>query len=364
MTPPVDERDAELIRRALALAERGRGRVEPNPLVGAVIARDGEVVGEGWHAEYGEAHAEVAALAAAGPAARGATAYVTLEPCSHHGKTPPCADALLRAGVARVVLAAGDPNPRAGGGADRLRAAGVEVVAGVEEEAARDLNGRFFHRFSEAGATRPWVELKLAMSLDARLADAGGRSTWITGPEARAEVQRLRAGHDAIAVGIATAIADDPELTVRGELRPRRAPLRVVFDRGLRLPPASRLVATAREAPVCLVHGPDAPADRRADLEARGVRTLAADDLDAALRALREAGVESLLCEGGAGVAGALLAADLVDRLSLFYAPVLLGPGGLAAFGGTPELALESARRWRRIRTQAFGADSLLVLGR
>ncbi len=210
------------MRRALELAARGWGRVAPNPLVGAVVARGGEVVGEGWHTGYGRPHAEVEALRVAGEAARGATLYVTLEPCAHHGKTPPCTDAILAAGVRRVVFAASDPNPRAAGGCAVLETAGVEVERGVEMRAALDLNAPFFHGI--AGPERPWTELKLAVSLDGRVADRDGRSAWITGEEARAEVHRMRAGFGAVAVGIGTALADDPRLTVRGAVEPRVPP--------------------------------------------------------------------------------------------------------------------------------------------
>lgn len=355
--------DAAFMRRALDLAARGWGRVEPNPRVGAVVVRDGEVVGEGWHAEFGGPHAEVAALRDAGKRARGATMYVTLEPCAHFGKTPPCALAVREAGIARLVFACRDPSPKAGGGAAALAEAGVEVVGGVEEAAARDLNARFFHSVGP-DAARPWTELKLALSLDARVADLEGRSAWITGEAAREEVHRLRAGHDAVAVGIGTALADDPRLTVRGPVAPRRPPVRVVLDRGLRLPLASHLVRTAAETPVCVVCGPDAPAEARLALEARGVAVLVALDLPGALRALRGAGIEAVFCEGGAALASALLEAEVVDRLTLFYAPVLLGPRGRDPFAAIASPSIERARRWRRLRTDAFGPDTLIVLER
>lgn len=361
---PGPEDDARYMRRALELAERGRGRVEPNPRVGAVVVRDGAVVGEGWHREYGGPHAEVEALRAAGPLARGATLYVTLEPCAHHGKTPPCTEAVLQAGVTRVVFACADPNPVAHGGAEVLRGEGVTAEGEVEEEAARDLNARFFHAVSERGAGRPWVELKLALSLDARLADFQGRSAWITGESARAEVHRLRAGHDAVVVGIGTVLADDPLLTVRGAVQPRRPPVRVVLDRMLRLPPGCRLVRGVEEAPVWVVAGRGAPEPARARLEAAGVRVLTADDLSGALRVLREAGLQSVFCEGGAEMASALLGAELVDRLSLFYAPLLLGPRGRDPFAGLGSPAIAEALRWRRVRSAAFGPDTLIELAR
>jgi diaminohydroxyphosphoribosylaminopyrimidine deaminase / 5-amino-6-(5-phosphoribosylamino)uracil reductase len=350
------------MRRALLLAERGRGRVAPNPMVGACVVREGRVVGEGWHREYGLPHAEVEALAAAGDLARGSTMYVTLEPCAHHGKTPPCTDAVLRAGIARLVYAVADPNPKARGGAEVLRDAGVRVEGGVEEAEGRDLNAAFLHAHSETGALRPWIELKLALSLDARVADRLGRSAWLTGEAARAEVHRLRAGHDAILVGIGTALADDPLLTVRGPLQPRVPPVRVVLDPRLRLPPGCRLLATAAEAPVWVVGSAAAPPGAARALEAAGATVLLADDLPAAMRVLRERGVRSVFCEGGAALAGSLLAAALVDRLTLFYAPLFLGVEGrdpFAALAGDP---IEATTRWRRLRTEAFGADTLISL--
>jgi diaminohydroxyphosphoribosylaminopyrimidine deaminase / 5-amino-6-(5-phosphoribosylamino)uracil reductase len=351
--------DARWMQRALALAERGWGRVSPNPMVGAVVVRDGEVVGEGWHAEYGGDHAEVMALRAAGDAARGATLYVTLEPCDHHGKTPPCTGAILEAGIARVVYGAADPTGEAAGGAARLRRAGVEVVGGVEERAALDLDGPFFHAVE---SDRAWVSLKLALTLDGRMADASGRSFWITGPEARREVHRLRAGHDAVGVGIGTVLADDPRLTVRDAPPPRVPPARVVFDRRLRTPVESALFRSVEEGAVWIVtaRGPDAT--RRRTVEEAGARLAEGEDLEAGLIRLREEGIRSVLVEGGASLAGALLEAGLVDRLHLFYAPLLLGPGGRAPFATLPDAQLEGVRRWRRIDTRTYGPDTEIVL--
>jgi diaminohydroxyphosphoribosylaminopyrimidine deaminase/5-amino-6-(5-phosphoribosylamino)uracil reductase len=356
--------DARWMARALELAGRGWGRVAPNPLVGAVIVRDGEMVGEGWHTEYGRPHAEVEALRAAGEAARGATAFVTLEPCSHHGKTPPCTGALLAAGIRRVVFAASDPNPKAAGGGEVLRAAGVEVLGGVLADEARDQNAVFFRAHSPAGAERPFVALKLALTLDGRIADYAGSSVWITGEEARNEVHRLRAGFDAVAVGSGTALADDPKLTVRGALEPRVPPVRVVFDRRLRLPLESALVTTAREVPVMVVAGTVPPAEHAAALETRGVQVLRAGNVHDGLRALREAGIGSLFVEGGATLASEMLRAGVVDRLYLFYAPLFLGPGGLGAFAGLENSAIAGAHRWRRLDTRSFGADTLITLAR
>jgi diaminohydroxyphosphoribosylaminopyrimidine deaminase / 5-amino-6-(5-phosphoribosylamino)uracil reductase len=357
-----DPQDVAFMRRALTLAERGWGRVAPNPLVGAVVVRDGEVVGEGYHAEYGQPHAEVVALRDAGERARGATLYVTLEPCSHHGKTPPCTDAVLAAGVRRLVYAADDLNPRATGGAELLRQAGMEVRGGVEAEAARHQNAPFFFSHSAAGAQRPWLALKLALTLDARIADSLGRSAWITGEAARAEVHRLRAGFDATAVGIGTVLADDPRLDVRGSISPRRPPVRLVFDRLLRLPPASYLARTAEEIPVCVVCGEDAPEAARGRLARQGVTVLRCTDLADGLAEVREAGIRSVFCEGGAALAGALLRAELVDRLYLFYAPFFVGAGGRSPFVDLPDTAVADAVRWRHVATTSFGPDTLITL--
>lgn len=357
--------DRAFMRRALSLAERGWGRVHPNPLVGAVVVRDGDVVGEGFHGEFGGPHAEVVALRAAGELARGATLYVTLEPCNHFGKTPPCTDAIVASGVARVVIAAEDPHPVARGGAERLRAAGIEVEIGVERDAARALNAAFFHAV-ERGT--PFVALKYALSLDGRLSSRRGRPTAVTGNEARAEAHRLRAGFDAILVGIGTILADDPLLTVRGAVAPRVPPVRVVLDSDARLPLESRLVDTVGEAPVWVVCAADAPAERRAALEARGVRTLAVPrvgrhiDLDAALARLGDEQVRSVFCEGGGRVGGALLEADLIERLYLFYAPKLFGRDGVPAFPG--RIPAGARDGWVRRAVAEFGADVMVQLDR
>lgn len=349
------------MRRALELAERGWGRVAPNPMVGAVVARDGEVVGEGHHAAFGGPHAEVEALAQAGERARGATLYVTLEPCTHHGKTPPCTDAILRAGVQRVLYAVRDPT-EAGGGAERLRVHGVEVEAGLCELAARDLNAVFFTAATER---RTFVALKLALSLDARIAEAPGRQTAITGRRALREAHRLRAGHDAVAVGVGTVLADDPRLTVREWPAPAAPPVRVVLDSTLRTPPQSRLVAAAEDARVWVFAKAGAPHDRARDLEARGVRVFIVPetrpgrlDLGEVLAELWRNDVRSVLFEGGAEVAGTLLAEDRVDRLHLLYAPFLLGAGGLPAFTDVDPL------RWRLAARRGLGRDTLLTLAR
>lgn len=366
--------DRALMLRALRLARRGWGRVHPNPLVGAVVVRDGEIVGAGYHAEFGGDHAEVAALRAAGDAARGATLYVTLEPCSHHGKTPPCTDAVIRAGVRRVVYAAHDPTP-AGGGAALLRAAGIEVVGGVEEAAARRQNAAFFHA---ALHPTPFVALKLAITLDGRIAAAPGAPSRVTGPRSLALVHRLRAGFSAILVGGRTARIDDPKLTVRGSIQPRTPPVRVVVSTEADLPLGSRLVETAREAPVWVVCADDAPAERRRALEARGVRTLGAPragagvEARAALALLRREGIQSVWCEGGGRLGTALLAAGLVQRLYLFFAPKVFGEGGVPAFPGDEAVtafgaggeAGASGAGWRVAEARRVGGDALVVLER
>ena len=356
-----ESRDASFMRRAIELARRGRGQTAPNPMVGAVVVRDGTVVGEGYHTRYGEAHAEAAALAAAGPLARGSTVYVSLEPCAHSGKTPPCTEALIAAGVRRVVVASRDPNPVAAGGLERLRGAGIEVVEGVEEGVARELNAPFFHALESPGKhRRPWVTLKLALSLDSAIADAQGGSRWITGPAARAAAHELRAGSDAVAVGIGTVLADDPLLTVRDAPAPRVPPLRVIFDRHARTPLSSRLVAGARDIPTILVVESPDPATARA-LEAAGVELLHADSTEAALEELARRGVRSLLVEGGARLAGALLERALVDRLIIFRGTVLLGRGAHGAFAFAPSTSIAGAPRLRVLERRALGDDTMTI---
>lgn len=351
--------DGAWMRRALDLAERGWGQTAPNPLVGAVVVRDGAIVGEGWHTRYGAAHAEVEALRSAGERARGGTLFVTLEPCNHHGQTPPCTDAILAAGIRRVVASIADPNPIAGGGAERLRAAGVEVTVGLGEAHARELNAPFFHALER---DRPFVRLKLALSLDGALSDHTRRQGWLTGPESRTEVHRLRAGSDAVAVGIGTILADDPLLTVRSFTAPRVPPVRVVFDSSARLPLDSRLVRSARECPVLVVCWAPEPAHAAA-LEHAGVELLHAPTLAQALRALRARGIQSLLVEGGAGLATSFVQEALVDRLVIFRAPIVLGTGALGAFSALAPTAIDEAPRWRVLQSARFGDDEMTVYG-
>jgi diaminohydroxyphosphoribosylaminopyrimidine deaminase/5-amino-6-(5-phosphoribosylamino)uracil reductase len=317
--------DLRHMSRALALAERGLWTTDPNPRVGCVIADGERVIAEGWHERVGGPHAEAIALAAAGEAARGATAYVTLEPCSHHGRTPPCADALIAAGVRRVHYAMGDPNPRvSGAGAARLVAAGVEVSKGTLAEAARELNPGFLSRMERG---RPWLRLKLAASLDGRTSLANGLSRWITGDAARADVQNLRGRSSAIMTGSATVLADDPRLDLRAPDAGRQ-PLRVVLDTHLRTPATARVLAPPGQA-LLLTASDDAV--RRGILVAAGARVdrLPAGpgglDLAAVMRHLAGLEINELQVECGPALAGALMTAELVDELVLYLAPMLLG---------------------------------------
>ena len=349
--------EARFMERALELAARGAGQVAPNPKVGALVVRDGEIVGEGWHRAYGSAHAEVEALQAAGDRARGATVYVTLEPCAHHGKTPPCTDALIRAGVARVVYACPDPNPAAAGGAAVLRAAGMVVETGPGAATARLLNAPFLH--AARGGERPFVTLKLAISLDGAITDATGGRRQLTGPEAMAAVHAMRADADAVAVGSRTALVDDPQLTVRLAPAPRVAPMRVVFDRAVALPVESQLARTAREVPVVLVTDGRHP-ERESRVARQGVELLHALTLTEALRGLRQRGVRHLFVEGGATLASALLGEGLVHHVVIFQAPVVLGAGARPAFADLPAAMAGALPPWRPIERRAVGDDFLM----
>ena len=352
-----DERDVAFMRRALTLAKKGWGQTAPNPMVGAVVVKDGVVVGEGYHTEYGAPHAEVEALRAAGDRARGATAYVTLEPCAHFGKTPPCVDALIAAGVARVVAATRDTSPTASGGAERLRAANIDVTFDVEAAPARELNAPFFHALV---SDRPWISLKLALSLDGAIADAGRGPAWLTGKKARREVHRLRAGSDAVAVGLGTVRADNPDLTVRDAAPPRVPPARIVFTRRGQLPLTSGLAMSATEVPTIIVaESVDLAHARR--LKGMGVEVVAATSLEEGMRALRQRGIRSMLVEGGARLSGALLGANLVDRLIIFQAPVMLGAGSLAGFESAPPTAAAGARRFPIVRRVELDDDLMTV---
>jgi diaminohydroxyphosphoribosylaminopyrimidine deaminase/5-amino-6-(5-phosphoribosylamino)uracil reductase len=336
--------DAFYMARALRLAERGLLTAAPNPRVGCVLVRDETVVGEGWHERAGQPHAEINALQQAGPQAAGATAYVTLEPCCHHGRTPPCTDALIAAGVARVVAAMADPNPQvAGKGLAVLQAAGIEATAGVLADAAEQLNAGFVMRMRQG---RPWVRCKLAMSLDGRTAMASGESRWITGAAARCDVQQLRARSDAIMTGIGTVLADDPSLTVRLDDLDEgfRQPLRVILDSTLRTPPDAKLLDLPGET---LIVTGVADASNETRLTRSGIRIVTLPvqdgrlDLPAVLQYLGTLQINEVHLEAGATLCGALLQAGLVDELVMYMAPHLMGDAarGLFALPGLEQMA-------------------------
>lgn len=359
-TPAATADDFAWMARALRLAERGLCTTTPNPRVGCVLVRDGRLVGEGWHERAGEPHAEVHALRQAGAQAYGATAYVTLEPCSHFGRTPPCADALVQAGVVRVVMAMQDPNPRvSGSGARRLREAGMVVVEGVLEAQAQALNAGFVMRMRHG---RPRVTVKLGASLDGGTALANGVSQWITSAAARADVQRWRARACAVVSTGATVLADKARLTVRGD-HVARQPVRVILDRRLQVPHDAPLFETGG---VLLVHGP--LADRPAGGAPSGAEWWQAPlcggrlDLAAVLNELGRRGMNEVLVEAGPTLAGALLAADLVDECVLYQAPVLLGSEARGLFDGLGLTQLQAASRWQCIDQRRVGPDWRLRL--
>jgi diaminohydroxyphosphoribosylaminopyrimidine deaminase/5-amino-6-(5-phosphoribosylamino)uracil reductase len=360
--PPTAAEDERFMAAALTLAGRSLGTVWPNPAVGCLIVQGGRIAGRGFTQPGGRPHAETIALAAAGPAARGATAYITLEPCAHHGQTPPCADALVAAGVARVVSALEDPDPRvAGRGFARLRAAGVRVETGVMASAAGALNLGFLTRLARG---RPMVTLKLAVTLDGRIATARGESRWITGPEARRLAHLMRAQHDAILVGAGTVRADDPLLDVRDIGMADRAPVRVVADGSLSLPLTSRLARTAARQPLWIFHAGGADAGRAAALRACGAVLIPCPagaegrlDTSAMLGLLAERGLTRLLCEGGGRLAGSLLAARVVDRLVTAVAGLVIGGDGTAGVGALGLARLADAPRFRLVGQRQAGAD-------
>jgi diaminohydroxyphosphoribosylaminopyrimidine deaminase/5-amino-6-(5-phosphoribosylamino)uracil reductase len=356
--------DHEWIRRALQLAERGRGYVEPNPLVGAVIVRHGQVVGEGWHRRYGEAHAEVNALAAAGEAARGATLYVTLEPCCHQGKTPPCTEAVLRSGIARVVAAMGDPYPEvAGKGASALRSAGIAVEIGLLEAEARRLNAPYLKLLA---TSQPYVHAKWAMTLDGKIATRTGESKWISGEASRRRVHELRGRMDAIVVGIGTVLADDPLLTARPP-GPRTA-VRVVLDSKARLPYTSQLARTAKTAQTLIVTAGNLADERATPLRSAGCEILALEGpgewpaVTALLGELGRRRMTNVLVEGGAEVLGSFVDAGVVDEVHVFIAPKMVG--GLAArspVAGEGVDKLAGALALTSCRVETVGNDVLLT---
>ena len=363
MTGRVTEADLRHMAHALRLGARGLGQVAPWPSVGCVLVRDGRIVGRGTSDLATLRHAEVVALDQAGAAARDATAYVTLEPCSHQGRTPPCADALIAAGVARVVVAMADPNPQVGGdGLKKLRAAGIEVITGVLAEQAEVQHRGFLNVI---GKGRPMVTLKLATSLDGRIATAAGESQWITGPDARRAVHAMRMRHDAVLVGGGTARADNPTLTVR-DLGAPRQPVRVVASRRLNLPWPARLAETLDQGPVWLVHGDgDADPDTQERWQAAGAHLVpapvAGGQIDPAgmLSALASEGLTRVFCEGGGALAASLLNAGLVDELILMSAGLVLGAEGQPAVGALGISALADVDRFQLVETRAVGSDTL-----
>jgi diaminohydroxyphosphoribosylaminopyrimidine deaminase / 5-amino-6-(5-phosphoribosylamino)uracil reductase len=363
--------DQRFMQLALALGRRGQGRTWPNPAVGAVLVKDGVIVGRGWTQPGGRPHAEPEALRRAGNAARGATLYVTLEPCSHVGKSPPCADAIIAAGVARVVSAIEDPNPEvAGQGHARLRAAGITVDIGLgAAEAAHDHAGHF----RRVRDRRPHLILKLAVSSDDRIGAAGGKPVAISGEAARARVHLLRAQCDAVLVGIGTVLADDPRLTCRLPGMAARSPVRVVLDRALRLPATARLVHSARETPLWVMTSepPGAPAAMRlgaAGAQVIGVPVAAAPqpgvDAPAVLRELAGRGITRLLVEGGAQVASSLVAAGLIDEVWLLRGPGAIGAGGVAALDALPLTAITQSPAFRLRASDRLDRDILTIYER
>jgi diaminohydroxyphosphoribosylaminopyrimidine deaminase/5-amino-6-(5-phosphoribosylamino)uracil reductase len=357
--------DIAHMRAALTLAVRGLGRVWPNPAVGCVlVSPDGRVIARGWTQPGGRPHAETEALRRAGDAARGATAYVSLEPCSHHGKTPPCAEALVAAKIARCVVAVEDPDPRVQGrGLENLRAAGIEVTVGTLRDEAAELNAGFFTRVRSG---RPLVALKIASTLDGRIALASGKSRWITGEAARARVHLMRSQNDAVLVGAATAIADDPELTVRMAGLEDRQPVRVVLDRDLALPLSARLVMSAATRPVWIMVGPGVAGSRGGNHRAAGADLIEVPldqagglDLRAAMAELGRRGLTRVLVEAGGRLCAALLAQDLADRLSWFRSPGIIGGEGRPAAGLLSLAKLTEMPRFQRIAVETLGEDVL-----
>ena len=355
------EADGAWMRAAVRVAERGRGRTAPNPCVGALVAKGRRVLASARTADGGVPHAELRALARAGAAARGSTLYVTLEPCAHFGRTPPCVDAVIAARPRRVVIGMIDPDPRtAGDGVRKLRAAGIEVSVGVEADACARLHEGFLSRVLRG---RPFTTLKLAASLDGRIATARGESRWVTSPAARAFVHALRARADAVAVGSGTVLADDPELSARRGARIVHQPLRIAIDSGLRTPPGARLLDSKHPGAAWILCAPRAAPRRRAALERAGARLVEVParaghlELGAAWRELGRLGVGDLLVEGGGGLAAALLRAQLVDRMHFFLAPLLIGADGVPVLGKLGVARLADALRPARLSWHRLGPD-------
>jgi diaminohydroxyphosphoribosylaminopyrimidine deaminase / 5-amino-6-(5-phosphoribosylamino)uracil reductase len=356
--------DQEYMKLALNLAAMAKGRTNPNPLVGAVLVKDGRIIGQGAHLKAGEPHAEVHAFRMAGDAAEGATLYVTLEPCSHHGRTPPCAELVVRSKVKRVVVAMTDPNPLvAGRGLKLLEDAGIEVTVGVLEDEAKRLNERFIHNFT---SRRPFVVVKTAMTLDGKIAAHTGDSRWITGPESRERVHKLRDEVDGILVGIGTVLADDPELTTRLP-EGGRNPIRIILDSGLRTPEEARVLNVA-EAQSWIVTAEGADPEKAERLRERGVEVFAVArgakglDLDAVLKALFEKGITHLLVEGGASVNGEFLKAGLINKIMAFIAPKLVGGADAPTpYGGEGFAKMADAVQLTGITMEQFGDDICLT---
>lgn len=359
------DRDRHFMQMALDLAALGAGRTSPNPMVGAVVVRDGQVVGKGYHQRAGGPHAEVLALDEAGDRAAGATLYVTLEPCNHHGRTPPCTERILAAGIRRVVAAMDDPNPMvAGGGNARLQAAGLVVETGLLADAAARLNEAWI-KYVRTGL--PFVVLKCAATLDGCIATRTGDARWITGPAARERVHRLRSRLDAILVGVGTVIADDPRLTARLADGSGRDPLRIVLDARLETPPESRLLALDSPAATLIVCAEAADPERRRRLEAAGARIWTAPlekgriDLKALMPRLGAMPVTSVLMEGGARVAAAALAAKIVDKVMFFYAPKILAGEGVPICRGPGPQRMAEAMAVRDLEIERIGGDVLVT---
>ncbi|HEX7882435.1 MAG TPA: bifunctional diaminohydroxyphosphoribosylaminopyrimidine deaminase/5-amino-6-(5-phosphoribosylamino)uracil reductase RibD [Afipia sp.] len=371
MSQDATSEDLRYMQLALALGRRGQGRTWPNPAVGAVVVKDGVIVGRGWTQPGGRPHAEPEALKRAGEAARGATLYVTLEPCSHFGKSPPCADAIIAAGIGRVVSAIEDPNPEVGGqGHARLRAASIAVDVGLcADKAARDHAGHFLR----VGQKRPHVILKLAASADDKIAAAGHRPVAITGEAAKARVHLLRAQSDAILVGIGTVLADDPLLTVRLRGLEAQSPVRVVLDRALRLPGESKLVHSARQTPLWVMTSDLSEAPAAMKLGAAGAQVLRVPvtsapppglDLTSALRVLAERGITRLMVEGGARVASSFLSAGLIDEVWLLRGSQTIGMDGIPALDTQPLSVITQSPRWRARATEKLQQDTLTIYER
>ena len=356
--PAADERFMAL---AFALGRRGLGNTWPNPAVGAVVVKNGVILGRGWTQPGGRPHAETEALKQAGRAARGATLYVTLEPCSHHGKTPPCTDAIIRAGIARVISAMDDPNPEvAGQGLAKLRDRKIAIESGLGAEAAQRAHIGHITRMTQG---RPNVMLKLALSADGKIGAAGRQPVAITGSEARERVFQMRAMNDAILVGMGTVLSDDPALTCRLPGMMERSPVRILLDARLRVPISTGVVGTAHDAPTWIFGDTKASAMGEEVLRAKGVEVFRVEsedgrlDLSAVLKVLVERGITRLMVEGGSTVAASFVKADLVDEAALFRAPKQIGPHGIDALDKMPLTALTS--RLKRVTTEQVGADTL-----